>query len=68
MTCAEIKFCQAEAYWKLGMKTEAYNAFKAGVYADIDFTGKYISPGTKGSAVGGDKIDVAIYNTLARPV
>jgi hypothetical protein len=65
MTCAEIKFCQAEAYWKLGMKTEALTAFKAGVYADLDFTGKYIFPGTKGSAVGGDKITTTIYNTLA---
>ncbi|MCX6334983.1 MAG: SusD/RagB family nutrient-binding outer membrane lipoprotein [Bacteroidia bacterium] len=65
MTCAEIKFCQAEAYWKLGMKTEAYNAFKAGVYADLDFTANYISSGTKGSAIGGDKITKATFVTLA---
>ncbi len=33
MTCAEIKFCLAETYWKLGMNAEAYEAFKAGVTA-----------------------------------
>ncbi len=65
MTCAEIKFCLAEAYWKMGMKTEAFEAFKAGVRADIDFTAKYIKPGTKGQSVGGDKITKATFTTLA---
>jgi hypothetical protein len=65
MTCAEIKFDLAEAYWKLGMKAEAFDAFKAGIAADIDFTAKYIYPGTKGQAVGGDKITKATFTTLA---
>jgi len=65
MTCAEIKFCLAEAYWKLGQINDAYEAFKEGVKADLSFTGNYISPGTKGSPTGGDKIIMTVYNTLA---
>lgn len=64
MTYAELKFCLAETYWKLGQTADALTAFKAGVAADLDFTGNYISSGTKGSATGGDKIDLATYNTL----
>ena len=55
MTCAEIKFCLAEAYWKMNKKAEAFAAFKEGVKADMDFTAKYIYPGTKGKPHGGDK-------------
>ncbi|MDP3003135.1 MAG: SusD/RagB family nutrient-binding outer membrane lipoprotein [Bacteroidales bacterium] len=65
MTCAEIKFCLAEAYWKLGQKLEAFTAFKAGVRADLDFTANYISPGTAGKAEGGDKITKTTFTTLA---
>jgi hypothetical protein len=65
MTCAEIKLCQAEAYYKLGMMTEAYNAFKAGVKADLDFTGNYIFPGNAGRSEGGDKISKTVFTTLA---
>ncbi len=65
MTYAQIQFCLAEAYWKIGMKADAYNAFRAGVVADMDFTAKYIYQGTKGQAVGGDKITKAVFNTLA---
>lgn len=65
MTCAQIKFCLAEAYWKLGMKAEAFEAFKAGVAADMDMTAKYIYPGTKGQSVGGDKITKATFTTAA---
>lgn len=65
MTCAEIKLCLAEAYWKLNKKTEALAAFKAGVKADLDFSAKYIYPGTKGQAVGGDKITADVFKTLA---
>ncbi|MFZ2286670.1 MAG: SusD/RagB family nutrient-binding outer membrane lipoprotein [Bacteroidales bacterium] len=65
MTSAQIKFCLAEAYWKLGMKVEALEAFKAGVKNDFDFTAKYIKAGTKGQAVGGDKITTAVFNTAA---
>jgi hypothetical protein len=65
MTCSELKFCLAEAYWKLGQKSDALIAFKAGVSADLDFTANYISPGTKGQTVGGDKITKAVFQTIA---
>jgi hypothetical protein len=65
MTAAEIKFCLAEAYWKLNMKAEALQAFKDGVAADLDFTGTYIAAGTKGQAAGGDKITKSVYSTAA---
>jgi len=65
MTYAELKFCLAEAYWKLNKKDEAFAAFKEGVKADINFTAKYIYPGTKGQAVGGDKITKSLFTSLA---
>jgi hypothetical protein len=65
MTCAEIKFCLAEAYWKMSMKPEAMQAFKEGVAADMDFTAKYITPGARGKAEGGDKITKAVFTTAA---
>ena len=64
-TCAELKFCLAETYWKLGQKGEAFEAFKAGIKADMDFTSKYIYPGTSGSPTGGDKITKAAFDGLA---
>jgi hypothetical protein len=65
MTCAELKFCVAETYWKMGNTTAAFEAFKAGVREDIAFTARYIAPGTSGAAAGGDKITTAVFNTLA---
>lgn len=65
MTCAQIKLCLAETYWKLGEKENALNAFKEGIKADLEFTAKYIYPGTKGSASGGDKITKAVFQSLA---
>jgi hypothetical protein len=64
-TCAEIKFCMAEAYWKMNDKDAAFQAFKDGVQADMDFTQKYIYPGKAGSATGGDKITKSLFNSLA---
>jgi hypothetical protein len=64
-TAAEIKFCLAEAYWKMEQPAQAFEAFKQGVQADLEFTAKYISPGTVGSPTGGDKITVAAFNSLA---
>ncbi|MDR3350801.1 MAG: SusD/RagB family nutrient-binding outer membrane lipoprotein [Prevotellaceae bacterium] len=64
-TCAEIKFCLAEAYWKKGQKGLAYEAFKEGVKADIAFTAGQLRPGAKGQEVGGDKVTAAVFNTLA---
>ena len=64
-TAAEIKFCLAEAYWKLGQADQAFTAFKDGIKADLEFTAKYIYPGKEGSPTGGDKITVGAFNTLA---
>ncbi len=49
MTSAELKFCLAEAYWKLGMKAEAFEAFKSGVKARPGVLGKLYQTGHKGS-------------------
>lgn len=65
-TCAEVKFCLAEALWKMERKPEALEAFKEAVKADIGFTGRYIYPGKEGAAQGGDKITVSAFNTLAQ--
>jgi len=65
MTYAELQFCVAETYWKLNQKTEALNAFRNGVKADLEFTAKHIKPGTVGSPFGGDKTTTAVFNTLA---
>lgn len=64
-TCAEIKFCLAECYWKMGRKADAFTAFKEGVKADMEFTAKYIYPGDKGSPTGGDKITKGVFDNLA---
>lgn len=65
MTCAEIKFCVAETYFKMGNKTAALEAFKEGVQADLDFTAKYLKPGTAGKQEGGDKVSKAVFDKLA---
>ncbi|AUC83797.1 SusD/RagB family nutrient-binding outer membrane lipoprotein [Polaribacter sp. ALD11] len=64
-TYAEIKFCLAEAYWKLNQKPEAFNAFKEGIRADMQTTARYISTGNEGSATGGDKITTGAFNDLS---
>jgi hypothetical protein len=65
MTASEIKFCLAEAYWKLGQKPEAFAAFTAGVQEDMNFTANYIFPGTATKPDGGDKITKATFQTMA---
>jgi hypothetical protein len=65
MTYSEMCFDVAEAYWKKAMKTEALAAFKLGVKADLDFSAKYISVGTTGYAIGGDKIAKSTFTTAA---
>lgn len=65
-TCAEIKFCLAEAYWKMNNKEAALKAFKEGVRADLEFTEKYIVTGAKGEPTGGDKITKSVFNSLAQ--
>ncbi|AUC22525.1 hypothetical protein BTO15_10695 [Polaribacter sejongensis] len=64
-TYSEIQFCLAETYWKLGQKTDAFEAFKRGVSADMQTTARYISTGSEGSASGGDKITTSVFNSLA---
>ncbi|ERJ57875.1 SusD/RagB family nutrient-binding outer membrane lipoprotein [Sphingobacterium paucimobilis] len=63
-TYAEVQFCLAEAYWKVGRKTDAFEAFKKGVDADLKTTARYIYPGKEGSPTGGDKITKELFNTL----
>jgi hypothetical protein len=65
MTSAELKLCLAEAYWKLGMKAEAFEAFKSGVKDDLEFSANYIKPGTKGQTAGGDKITKPVFVAAA---
>lgn len=64
-TYAEIQFCLAEAYWKLGRTAEAFEAFKQAVAGDMATTARYIYPGQGGSATGGDKISTDLFNTLS---
>ncbi len=64
-TAAEIKFCLAEAYWRMEQPAQAFDAFKEGIKADLEFTARYIHQGTTGSPTGGDKITGAAFNTLA---
>lgn len=65
MTYAELQFCVAETYWKLNQKAEALTAFRNGVKADLEFTARYITPGTAGSPTGGDKVTTSVFNTLS---
>lgn len=64
-TYAEIQFCLAETYFKLGRQGEALEAFKKGVAGDMQTASRYIVPGKEGSATGGDKITKDLFNTLA---
>lgn len=66
MSASEIQFCVAEAYWMKGDKAAALNAFKKAVALDMDFTLKYLHPGTPNSSEGGgDKITNALFKELA---
>jgi len=66
MTCAELKFDLAEAYYKKGDRDNALIAFQAGVAADFDFTAKYITSGSASSpSTIGDKISKSLFTTLA---
>lgn len=64
-TYAEIQFCLAEAYWKLGRFSEAFDAFKKGVVADMETTVRYIHPGKEESPTGGDKITRELFYALS---
>lgn len=69
-TLAEIKFCLAEAYFKAGKKTEAFNAWKEGVKADMEFTAQYISKGSTSTISNkvyhqGDKVTSSDFMSMA---
>ena len=81
MTAAEMQFCLAEAYWKIGQKGNALAAFKKAVALDVEFTGSYLKPGAPketgkddegnityaigGNVPGGDVVTKDAYNKLA---
>jgi len=81
LTASEIQFELAEAYWKLGQKSDAYAAWKKGVELDVEFTGSWLNPGAPketgkdddgnvvyavgGNLPGGSLISKATYNSLA---
>ena len=76
LTASEIKFELAEAFFTLGRKGEALEAWKEGVRLDMDFTAKYLNPGAPkkdandnyimgGNLPGGSAITVATFNELA---
>ncbi len=78
MTSAEIQFEMAEAYWYKGDKANALACWKKGIELDMEFTKKYLYPGSKklkdgttdeyvndGALPGGDKIAVNLFKTLA---
>lgn len=71
MTSAQIKFCMAEAYFKMGDKANALAAWKDAIKDDMDFTVSQLLPGKAkdgaayGALPGGDKISTALFNQLA---
>ena len=81
MTSGEIQFEMAEAYWYMGDKANALACWKKGIELDMQFTAKWLKPGSKlqgkdkngndiwvtgGALPGGDKISVKLFNTLAQ--
>ncbi|MGV3763811.1 SusD/RagB family nutrient-binding outer membrane lipoprotein [Parapedobacter sp.] len=63
-TYAEIQFCVAETYWKLGQQAQAFEAFKNGVRGDMETAARYIYTGREGSPTGGDKIEEGLFTAL----
>ncbi len=69
---AEVQFIKAEAQFRKNLKTEAYESFKNGVAASMQFCQRLIVPGTvvknssnKQTSVIGDKITAATFSTFA---
>ena len=68
-TYSEIMFDLAEAHFKAGNKSEAFEAWKKAVAADMSFTASFIVPGESVEANPwhyGDVVDAADFNTLAQ--
>ena len=66
---AEIKFCVAEAYFRMGQKAEALNWWKEAIADDMEFTASYLKPGKAAASekevTGGDKITKALFDQAA---
>lgn len=69
MNAAEIKFCVAEAYFRMGDKDNALTWWKEAVADDMEFTAEYLKPGKAAASekevTGGDKITKALFNQAA---
>ncbi len=69
MNSAEIKFCVAEAYFRMGDKTKALTWWKEAVADDMEFTASYLKPGKPAASdkevTGGDKITKALFDQAA---
>ena len=69
MNAAEIKFCVAEAYFRMGDKTNALIWWKEAVADDMEFTASYLKPGKAAASekevTGGDKITKALFDQAA---
>ena len=69
MNAAEIKFCVAEAYFRMGQKAEALNWWKEAIADDMEFTATYMKPGKAAASekevTRGDKITKALFDQAA---
>ena len=69
MNSAEIKFCVAEAYFRMGDKASALAWWKEAVADDMEFTASYLKPGkaaaSEAEVTGGDKITKNLFNQAA---
>ena len=69
MNAAEIKFCVAEAYFRMGDKASALNWWKEAIADDMEFTASYLKPGKPAASEkevsGGDKITKALFDQAA---
>lgn len=73
LTCyAEVQFIKAEAQFRKGLKTDAFESFKNGVAGSMQFVKRLIVPGTVvkntsnvQTSVIGDKITAATFQTFA---
>ena len=73
LTASEVKLCVAEALFIKGDKAGALAAWKEAVSLDMQFTAKYLTPGsfagdeiTGGKRPGGDKVSSDLFNTFAQ--
>lgn len=70
-TYAELMFDLAEVQYKYGSKADAFDAWKKGIAADMEFSAKYIKAEALATVSGkvyhqGDKVDKATFNAMAQ--